>query len=85
MGEEVCAWITYKQDHNKTDIRDIVAFCQGKIAHFKIPRYFMITDQYPLTVTGKVKKNEMRTITNELLKQKSFKVIDLKHLKVAKL
>ena len=35
-------------------------FCTGKLAHYKIPRYVHITDEFPMTVTGKVRKVEMR-------------------------
>lgn len=68
MGEEVCAWIKLKEA-GKTDPKEFTDFCQGQIAHFKIPRYVRIVEEFPLTVTGKVKKNEMRHISNELLKQ----------------
>jgi fatty-acyl-CoA synthase len=42
-------------------------FCHGKIAHYKIPRYVEITDAFPMTVTGKVRKVEMREKSAELL------------------
>ena len=43
------------------------AFCDGRIAHHKIPRYVRIVDEFPMTVTGKVRKVEMREISIELL------------------
>jgi len=46
---------------------EIKEFCKGQIAHFKIPRYIKFTDEFPLTVTGKVKKFVMREITKEEL------------------
>jgi len=79
MGEEVCVWIRPKPDQ-VLDIEKIIKFCTGKIAHFKIPRYYRIVDAFPLTVTGKVQKNKMRDITNELLKDQSIDVIDSKKL-----
>ena len=58
-GEEVCAWIKLREGHHATaeDIRD---FCEGKIAHFKIPRYVKFVDAFPMTITGKVQKYVMR-------------------------
>lgn len=46
---------------------DIRTFCEGKIAHFKIPRYIKFVDEFPMTVTGKVQKYIMREqMTREL-------------------
>ena len=42
-------------------------FCAGKIAHYKIPRYVHVTDEFPMTVTGKIRKVEMREKSIELL------------------
>ena len=42
---------------------DLRAYCQGNIAHYKIPRYVKITEAFPMTVTGKVRKIEMREIS----------------------
>lgn len=77
MGEEVCAWIKFK-DQDKTTSEDLLAFMRGKIAHYKVPRYVRFVQSFPLTVTGKVKKNEMRHITNELLKTDSHDIIELR-------
>jgi len=54
-GEELCAWIKLApgQTANEDEVR---AFCQGKIAHHKIPRYIRFVDEFPMTVTGKVQK-----------------------------
>lgn len=80
MGEETCAWVMFKEE-GKTSIDDLINYCKGKIAHYKIPRYFRITKEFPMTVTGKVKKNDMRHITNEILKQHTHDVFDSKHSK----
>ena len=66
LGEEVCVWVKPKegQDISKAEV---IEFMKGKIAHFKIPKYVKIVDEFPLTVTGKVKKHEMRDITNKIL------------------
>ena len=61
MGEEVCAWIQLKPGRSATE-REIRDFCAGKISHFKIPRYVRFVDEFPMTVTGKVRKIEMRAM-----------------------
>ena len=43
------------------------AFCDGKIAHYKIPRYVQVVDEFPMTVTGKVRKIKMREQSVELI------------------
>ncbi len=68
FGEEVCAWIQLK-DGEEADADDIKVFCKGQIAHFKVPRYVRFVSEYPMTVTGKIQKFEMRNTMNELLKQ----------------
>jgi len=57
FGEEVCAWII-KRDPTKGPMHagDIKEYCQGRIAHYKIPKFAKFVDSYPLTVSGKVKK-----------------------------
>lgn len=61
FGEEVMAWIKLKEGESTTE--EIREFCKGKIAHFKIPRYYKFTDDFPMTVTGKIRKVEMREIS----------------------
>ena len=58
-GEEVCAWIKLRdgEEASEQEVRD---FCEGRIAHFKIPRYIKFVDAFPMTVTGKVQKYVMR-------------------------
>ena len=58
-GEEVCAWIVLKQGISATEA-EIRAFCEGQIAHYKIPRYIRFVEELPMTVTGKVQKFVMR-------------------------
>lgn len=58
-GEEVMAWIKLKENEKATG-EEIKEFCKGQISHFKIPRYIRFTDGFPMTVTGKVRKVEMR-------------------------
>ncbi|XP_051958703.1 medium-chain acyl-CoA ligase ACSF2, mitochondrial-like [Xyrauchen texanus] len=66
MGEEVCACIKLKADQECT-VEEIRAFCRGKITHYKVPRYVTFVQGYPLTVTGKIQKNELREQTEKLL------------------
>ena len=58
-GEELMAWVKLRPGGEATpdELRD---FCRGKIAHFKVPRYVKVVEDYPMTVTGKVRKVEMR-------------------------
>ncbi len=58
-GEEVMAWVQLHQGMT-ADAEEMRAFCQGRIAHFKIPRYIWFVDEFPMTVTGKVQKFKMR-------------------------
>ncbi|XP_027045337.1 acyl-CoA synthetase family member 2, mitochondrial-like [Pocillopora damicornis] len=66
LGEEVCAWIKLHAGETATP-EEIKEFCKGEISHFKIPRYIKFIDEFPLTVTGKVKKFVMREKTKEEL------------------
>jgi fatty-acyl-CoA synthase len=59
FGEEVAAWIQLREGES-TDEEEIRAFCRGEIAHYKIPRYIRFVDEFPMTVTGKIQKFEMR-------------------------
>ncbi len=58
-GEEICAWVKLRPGQSLTE-EELRAYCAGKIAHFKIPRYLRITADFPMTVTGKVQKFKMR-------------------------
>jgi fatty-acyl-CoA synthase len=58
-GEELCAWVKLRPGTELTG-EDVREFCVGKIAHYKIPRYVRFTDDFPMTVTGKVQKFKMR-------------------------
>jgi fatty-acyl-CoA synthase len=65
-GEQVCAWIKLRDGETATQ-EEIKAFCEGKIAHFKIPYYIKFVDDFPMTVTGKVQKYVMREMMAEEL------------------
>ncbi len=58
-GEELCAWVRLRDGESAAE-DEIKEFCRGKIAHYKIPRYIKFTDEFPMTVTGKIRKVEMR-------------------------
>jgi fatty-acyl-CoA synthase len=58
-GEELMAWIIPRGDAS-LDADAVREFCQGRIAHYKIPRYVKLVDAFPMTVTGKVQKFKMR-------------------------
>jgi fatty-acyl-CoA synthase len=59
-GEELCAWIKLRDGAEPLDADGIRAFATGKLAHYKIPRYVMLVDEFPMTVTGKIRKVQMR-------------------------
>lgn len=63
-GEELCAWIVLKSGA-AIDEESVRTFCQGRIAHYKVPRYIRFVEAFPSTVTGKVQKFAMREATIE--------------------
>ena len=65
-GEELCAWVKLRPGSELT-AEQVREFCVGKIAHYKVPRYVRFTDQFPMTVTGKVQKFKMRATSVEEL------------------
>jgi fatty-acyl-CoA synthase len=61
-GEELCAWVRLHPEHALT-LDELRAYCRDRIAHYKIPRYLRLTDEFPMTVTGKVQKFRLREIS----------------------
>jgi fatty-acyl-CoA synthase len=59
-GEELCAWVRMREGAEPLTAEAVREFASGKLAHYKIPRYVQIVDEFPMTVTGKVRKVEMR-------------------------
>ena len=59
-GEELCAWIRMRAGSEPLDAEAVRHFATGKLSHYKIPRYVLVVDDFPMTVTGKVRKVEMR-------------------------
>jgi fatty-acyl-CoA synthase len=66
-GEEVMAWVRMKPDVEALDSDAVRAYSTGKLAHYKIPRYVLVVDEFPMTITGKVRKVEMREVSTRLL------------------
>jgi fatty-acyl-CoA synthase len=62
-GEELCAWIQLRDGADPLDADAVRAFCDGRLSHYKIPRYVKIVEEFPMTVTGKVRKVEMRQVS----------------------
>jgi len=71
MGEEVCAWIRLKDGETMTE-DDVRSFCRGQIAYFKVPRYVRFVIEYPMTVTGKIRKVEMREMMASNITREAF-------------
>ncbi|MEX2394583.1 MAG: AMP-binding protein [Actinomycetota bacterium] len=65
-GEEICAWVRLREGESLT-IGSMREFCLGKIAHYKVPRYLKVTEEFPMTVTGKIRKVEMREVSSKEL------------------
>ncbi len=59
-GEELMVWVKLRPGADPMSEDAVRDFCRGKIAHFKVPRYVKFVDEFPMTVTGKVRKIEMR-------------------------
>ncbi len=59
-GEELCAWVKLKAGAEPLDAEKVREFAPGRLAHYKIPRYVMVVEEFPMTVTGKIRKVEMR-------------------------
>ncbi|WP_137724959.1 AMP-binding protein [Prescottella subtropica] len=68
-GEELMAWIRLRDGAQPLDAAALRAFCTGRLAHYKIPRYVHLVDEFPMTVTGKIRKVEMREQSIALLAQ----------------
>jgi fatty-acyl-CoA synthase len=66
-GEELMAWIRIRKGAEAPTVESLRAFCAGRIAHHKIPRYVQVIDEFPMTVTGKVRKVELREHGEALL------------------
>ncbi|MFI6478882.1 AMP-binding protein, partial [Nonomuraea sp. NPDC050663] len=70
-GEELMAWIVMREGAAPLTVEAVREFCAGKLAHYKIPRYVHVVDGFPMTVTGKIRKVEMR--------ERAIGLLDLGH------
>ncbi|MFE2283995.1 AMP-binding protein [Streptomyces sp. NPDC059443] len=68
-GEELMAWVRMREGAEPLTAASVRAYCEGRLAHFKIPRYVHVVDEFPMTVTGKIRKIEMREMAAGLLDQ----------------
>jgi fatty-acyl-CoA synthase len=66
-GEELMAWVVLRPGAQPLTAERVREFCTDRLAHYKIPRYVHVVDAFPMTVTGKVRKIEMRERATEIL------------------
>ncbi|VXC07057.1 AMP-binding protein [Citricoccus sp. K5] len=66
-GEELMAWIRIREGAPEPTASSLREFCAGKIAHYKVPRYVRVIEEFPMTVTGKVRKVDLRAQAMDLL------------------
>ena len=69
FGEEIVACVKRREGAEALSEEDVREFCRGRIAHYKVPRYVVFVDEFPMTVTGKIQKF--------LLREQSMKLLDL--------
>ncbi|MGP4080391.1 AMP-binding protein [Pseudalkalibacillus sp. R45] len=72
-GEKVTACVKVKEGKGVTE-KEIRSYCEGKIAHYKIPEYIFFVDEYPMTASGKIQKYKLRKMAEEL-RDKSVKTV----------
>jgi fatty-acyl-CoA synthase len=60
-GEEILACVILRPPHSSLTVDEVADFCRGQLAHYKVPRYVRVVDSFPMTVSGKVRKVEMRS------------------------
>jgi len=66
-GEELMAWVRLREGAEPLTAESLREFCAGRLAHYKVPRYVKVVDEFPMTVTGKIRKVEMRQVSVEEL------------------
>ncbi|SIS78931.1 fatty-acyl-CoA synthase [Chryseobacterium ureilyticum] len=72
FGEEVMAWVKVRKGFNITE-DELLEYCKGRIAHYKVPKYWKFVDEFPMTISGKIRKVEMREISMKELGLESYK------------
>jgi fatty-acyl-CoA synthase len=75
FGEELCAWVRLRDGATLAE-GDVREYCRGRLAHFKVPRYVLFVDEFPMTVTGKVQKFKIREESIRLLKLEAAAAIE---------
>jgi fatty-acyl-CoA synthase len=63
LGEELCVWIKVKDDWQNLTELEVREFCKGKLAHFKVPKYILFKQQFPLTMSGKIQKYKIKEMS----------------------
>jgi fatty-acyl-CoA synthase len=66
-GEELMAWVRVRPGAEPLTAEALREFCAGRLAHYKIPRYVHLVDEFPMTVTGKIRKVQMREESADIL------------------
>jgi fatty-acyl-CoA synthase len=66
-GEELCVWVRLRDGATPLTAQALREYATGRLAHYKIPRYVLVVDEFPMTVTGKIRKVEMRSTSVEKL------------------
>lgn len=61
-GEEIMAWVKVRDGFTLTQ-QELIDYCKGRIAHYKVPKYWKFVSDFPMTVSGKIRKVEMREIS----------------------
>lgn len=72
FGEEVMAWVKVRKGFTITE-QELLDYCKGRIAHYKVPKYWKFVDEFPMTISGKIRKVEMREISMKELGLESHK------------
>ncbi|OBA67810.1 AMP-binding protein [Nocardia sp. 852002-20019_SCH5090214] len=65
-GEELVAWIRMREGAATLDAQTLAQFCGGRLAYYKIPRHVHVVEEFPMTVTGKVRKVDIRATSVRL-------------------
>lgn len=72
FGEEVMAWVKVRKGFEVSE-SELLEYCQGRIAHYKVPKYWKFVDEFPMTISGKIRKVEMREISIKELQLEGIK------------
>ena len=56
------AWVKVRKGFEVTE-EELLEYCRGRIAHYKVPKYWKFVDEFPMTISGKVRKVEMREVS----------------------